>query len=104
MSSVMVGLENCGEKTSDVSMSVSGANAAVRAHEILLRFCNFSLLLRRQRGRMRRGNFKDLCCSSRVKKERGCEGPEFRFGAIKITSWEGLSLTAGGMQAAKWSL
>ena len=59
MSSVMVGLENCVEKTSDVSMSVSGANAAVRAHKILLRFRNFSLLLRRQRDRMRRGNFKD---------------------------------------------
>jgi len=50
MSSVMAGLENRGEKASDASMSVGGANAAVRAHEILLRFRNFSLLVHRQRG------------------------------------------------------
>jgi len=63
MSSVIVGLENRIEMASDVSMSVGGANAAaiaaVRAHEILLRFRNFSLLVCRQRGRMRWGNFKD---------------------------------------------
>jgi len=59
MSSVIVGLENRGEKASDVGMSVGGANAAVHAHEILLRFRNFSLLVCRQRGRMRWGNFKD---------------------------------------------
>jgi len=85
MSSVCVELENHGEKASDMSMSVSGANAAIRCQEIFLGFRNFSLLARRQRGKMRRGSFEDPCCSSTVKEEGGCEGPEFGFGAIEFT-------------------
>jgi len=81
---VCVGLEKHGEQASDVMMSSSTANAAIRREEILLQFRNFCLLVRRQRGEMRRGYFEDPWCSSQVKEEGGCEGSEFGFGAIKI--------------------
>jgi len=87
MSGVCVGLENHGEprQASDTMMSGSAANSAICSEEILLGFRNFCLLARRQCCKMRRGNFEDPCFkfSATVKEEGGCEGSEFRFGAIE---------------------
>jgi len=85
MSGVCVGLENHGEQASDMMMSGSVVNSAIRSEEILLGLRNFCLLARRECCKMRRGNFEDPCCSSTVKEEGGCEGCEFRFGALECT-------------------
>jgi len=66
-------------------MSGSAANSAIRSKEIFLGFRNFCLLARIQYCKMRRGNFEDPRCNSTVKEEGGCEGYEFRFGAIECT-------------------
>jgi len=67
---------NPGEKASDMMMSGSVANLAIRSEEILLGFRNIGLLGRRQWCKMRRGNFEDPYFSSTVKEEGVCEGSE----------------------------